>query len=417
MTARKNKSSDKSYVMLLLAFVAVFAIGCGLFYASTKSHKDVMDGGAGDDKSVSLLSESVEAQRLIDNILLSKDNWQLSEKEHGVKQIQVDGSDNKIEINQRELAVGIPPTTSLEGAGEWLREKAERAGLVFISGEKGEYKSYDGFTAKIGIKVKAGAGSKNILTDTVTFFHNRNLQKEDKDVKHVGEKKEQSAARTYKGKLAVIVDDCGADMSTVRKMLNTGLPFSYAILPYKDFSSDVLSLVTAKGNTAMLHLPMEPLDSSAISEGGNTILTSMSDSKQRDILRRALQSLPGVAGVNNHQGSKATSDAKTMKNILGELKARGIFFVDSRTSSASVARDTARNMGVPTARNDIFLDNSTDIEEIRQQIYKAMAEAEKNGSAVAICHARTNTAVCWERYVEEFKETGITFVPVTELLY
>ena len=77
----------------------------------------------------------------------------------------------------------------------------------------------------------------------------------------------------------------------------------------------------------------------------------------------------------------------------------------------------AKQMGVATARNDIFLDNSSNVEDIRKQVYKAFAMTEKNGSAIAICHARPNTAKCWQMYGEEFKKSGITFVSVNKLLY
>ena len=167
----------------------------------------------------------------------------------------------------------------------------------------------------------------------------------------------------------------------------------------------------------MLHLPMEPLSRSAMSEGNRTIMTNTSAATQQALVRKHLQSLPGVIGVNNHQGSKATADKATMQAVLQVLKKENVFFVDSRTNSASIARDMAKQMGVATARNDIFLDNSSNVEDIRKQIYKAFAMAEKNGSAIAICHARKNTAKCWQMYAEDFKKSGITFVPVNKLLY
>ena len=253
------------------------------------------------------------------------------------------------------------------------------------------------------------------------FFHNSNLTKQDKDVKDLPEQKaeeeQQGTVRQFRGKVAIVIDDCGYDMAPVRKLLNTGLPFSYAILPYKQYSSDVLEMVKAKGRVPMLHLPMEPIDISAMSEGAATIRTDLSAAEKLSLTRRALNSLPGVMGVNNHQGSKATADKDTMRVVLQELRRQKLFFVDSRTNSASVARNVAQQLGVSTARNDIFLDNSSDVQAIRQQIYKAFAMAEKNGSVIAICHARPNTAKCWEMYAAEFKRTGITFVPVTELLY
>lgn len=424
MTKNKKKASGNNHgILILLLVIAVLAIGGGLFYANSKSEKDVLDTKPGDEpQAVSLLDESIEAQRLVDNILLQKNNWQLIENDHSREQVEVDGSSATVEINQRELAVGVPETTSLTGAAEWLQEKVEAAGLVYISGKGAKYKKWDAYKVEIGIKVKAGQGTRSFVTDTITLFHNANLTKQDKDIKDLPEAKvedeeQQGNVRQYRGRVAIVIDDCGADLSSVRTLLDTGLPFSYAILPQKQYSSDVLELVRSRGRVAMLHLPMEPLDASAMSEGANTIRVAQTSGQKLELVRKHLGSLQGVVGVNNHQGSRATSDRATMQTVLGEIRSQGLFFLDSRTASSSVAKDMAREMGVPTARNDIFLDNSSDVEAIRQQVYKALALAEKNGSVIAICHARPNTARCWKKYAREFKRTGVTFVPLTELLY
>ena len=417
-TRRRKSSSGGKYIVLgLIGIIAILAVACGFFYANDRSKKDVGDSQSkGPAKEVNLLDESIEAQRLVDNILLQKDNWQLIENDNGKKNVEVEESGAKVQINQRNLAVGVPTSTSVTGAGDWLKNKVEAAGLAYISGRMTKYKTWDAFKAEVGITVKAGSGSKSFVTDTIVFFHNANLKKKDKDVKDLPEEPVEEP-RQYQGKVAVIVDDCGADMTTVRALLNTGLPFSYAILPDKEFSSDVLEMVKSRGKMPMLHLPMEPLSRSAMSEGNRTIMTNTSAATQQALVRKHLQSLPGVIGVNNHQGSKATADKATMQAVLQVLKKENIFFVDSRTNSASIARDMAKQMGVATARNDIFLDNSSNVEDIRKQIYKAFAMAEKNGSAIAICHARKNTAKCWQMYAEDFKKSGITFVPVNKLLY
>ena len=417
-TRRRKSSSGGKYIVLgLIGIIAILAVACGFFYANDRSKKDVGDSQSkAPAKEVNLLDESIEAQRLVDNILLQKDNWQLIENDNGKKNVEVEESGAKVQINQRNLAVGVPTSTSVTGAGDWLKTKVEAAGLAYISGRMTKYKTWDAFKAEVGITVKAGSGSKSFVTDTIVFFHNANLKKKDKDVKDLPEEPVEEP-RQYQGKVAVIVDDCGADMTTVRAMLNTGLPFSYAILPDKEFSSDVLEMVKSRGKAPMLHLPMEPLSRSAMSEGNRTIMTNTSAATQQALVRKHLQSLPGVIGVNNHQGSKATADKATMNAVLQVLKKENVFFVDSRTNSASIARDMAKQMGVATARNDIFLDNSSNVEDIRKQIYKAFAMAEKNGSAIAICHARKNTAKCWQMYAEDFKKSGITFVPVNKLLY
>lgn len=414
-TKRKKSSGNHVVLLALVTILAVLAVAAGMFYAFGRSEKDIMDNkDSKEKKEVSLLDESIEAQRILDNILLKKTNWQLIEREHGEKDVNVAGVNTSVKIAQRQLAVGVPASTDLQAAGSWLQEKAAAAGLVSISGKDSKYKDWDAYKVEIGIAVKAGSGKKQFVTDTVYFFHNSNLHGEDKDVKKVQEKPE---SRKYSGKLAVIVDDCGYDMSSVRTILNTGLPLNFAVLPYKPYSSDVLEMIKSGGRVAMLHLPMEPMDRSAMSEGSSTICTDMSKDKILELTRKAINSLPGVSGVNNHQGSKATADSATMTTVLQELRNQDLFFVDSRTSSKSVARDKAVAMGVPTARNDIFLDNSSDVQAIRKQIYKAMDIAEKNGSAIAICHARPNTAKAWSMYAEEIKNTGIELVPITDLLY
>lgn len=414
-TKRKKSSGNHVVLLALVTILAVLAVAAGMFYAFGRSEKDIMDNkDSKEKKEVSLLDESIEAQRILDNILLKKTNWQLIEREHGENDVNVAGVNTSVKIAQRQLAVGVPASTDLQAAGSWLQEKAAAAGLVSISGKDSKYKDWDAYKVEIGIAVKAGSGKKQFVSDTVYFFHNSNLHGEDKDVKKVQEKPE---SRKYSGKLAVIVDDCGYDMSSVRTLLNTGLPLNFAVLPYKPYSSDVLEMIKSDGRVAMLHLPMEPVDRSAMSEGSSTICTDMSKDKILELTRKAINSLPGVSGVNNHQGSKATADSATMTTVLQELRNQDLFFVDSRTSSKSVARDKAVAMGVPTARNDIFLDNSSDVQAIRKQIYKAMDIAEKNGSAIAICHARPNTAKAWSMYAEEIKNTGIELVPITDLLY
>ena len=422
---QKKKAGSKYAILILLAVVAVIAIASGLFYANSKNEKDVMDKKDGDTpQQISLLDESIEAQRLVDNILLQKNNWQLMENDSGEKEVEVEESGAKVKISQRELAVGIPSSTSTTGAAAWLQEKVEGAGLVYVSGKPVKYKKWDAYQAQVGISVKAGQSKKNFVVDTITFFHNDNLKKKDKDVKDLPEeeaieetKEQQGTVRQFRGKVAIVIDDCGYDLASVHTLLDTGLPFSYAILPFKPYSSDVLELVKSRGRVPMLHLPMEPMNAAAMSEGANTIRTNLTAAEKLTLTRKAVNSLPGIIGVNNHQGSKATSDAATMKVVLGELRSQGLFFLDSHTTSATVAKGMAQQLGVATARNDIFLDNSSNVADIRAQIYKALALAQKNGSVIAICHARTNTAKCWKLYAEEFKKTGITFVPVTELLY
>ena len=410
MTRRRKKSSNWLTVLLIVA-VLVIAAAAGIYYAASRAEKDVEDGGLTAPAKIELLEESKAAQKAVDDILLTRDNWQLTDNGRSV-QMETAKSGAQITWNKRELAIGVPAATELRDAAGWLADKLEGTKLKTVRMEETTYNDWDSVRLDIAISTKAGEGTKEFVTDVVYFYHNLNLDKPDKDIK-----KEPATTRSHHGKLAVIIDDCGYDIDLVRRLVKLNAPFSFAIIPYRDYSSDVLHIINGGGQVAMLHLPMEPMDPSAMSEGKHTVLTSMDDKSIRALTRDMTSSLPGISGVNNHQGSKATSDERAMTAVLKELKSQGLFFVDSNTYSKSLGDKLAAQMGVPTGRNNIFLDNSTNEDEIIKKIWQAAAIADKYGSAIAICHARPHTVNAWEQAIGEVKASGLKLVPVTEVLH
>lgn len=411
MTKKRKKKFKKRFWFFCFAFVAILGVLGGLFFSLGGGQLDILNPDRKDGKpvTISIVDKCVDAQRNLDTLLLKQTNWQLVEKAHGNKEITIKETGGKVQTNERLIGVGLPEDMTPEAGSIWLKKKLVGTGLYYLGGEEALYKdAYPGYRCKVGIQVKAGSGKQDFVTDTIHFYNNLNLNKQ---ASVVAEK------RHFNGKLAIIIDDCGTDIKAVRTLLNLDIPFTFSILPNKDFSSDILAAVNTKGRVALLHLPMEPINRAAMSEGSNTIVTEMTNQQISDLTRRHLKGLYGVMGVNNHQGSKITANREQMKAVLNVLKEQGIFFVDSKTNSETVARDVAREMGVKTCMNDKFLDNSTNPEAIKEEVYKVMELAERNGSAIAICHARPNTVAMWAKYVQEFKDTGITFVSVNELLY
>ena len=411
MTKKRKKKFKKRFWFFCFAFVAILAVLGGLFFSLGGGQLDILNPDRKDGKpvTISIVDKCVEAQRNLDTLLLKQTNWQLVEKAHGNKEIVIKETGGKVQTNERLIGVGLPEDMTPEAGSVWLKKKLVGTGLYYLGGEEALYKDmYPGYRCQVGIQVKSGSTKRDFVTDTIHFYNNLNLNKQ---TSVIAEK------RHFNGKLAIIIDDCGTDIKAVRTLLNLDIPFTFSILPNKDFSSDILAAVNTKGRVALLHLPMEPINRAAMSEGSNTIVTEMTNQQISDLTRRHLKGLYGVMGVNNHQGSKITANREQMKAVLNVLKEQGIFFVDSKTNSETIARDVAREMGVKTCMNDKFLDNSTNPEAIKEEVYKVMELAEQNGSAIAICHARPNTVAMWSKYVQEFKDTGITFVSVNELLY
>ena len=217
-----------------------------------------------------------------------------------------------------------------------------------------------------------------------------------------------------KARLAIVIDDFGYTSGPIAALAALPRPVTFAILPYRPHSAEALQAAKASGKEAILHLPMMPQQASAASEE-NTISPSMSDGEIRSIVEKALHSLPGVIGVNNHQGSLATADSRVMKQVLNVLHNRGLFFVDSRTSSQSVGRMTARQLGVPAAENDLFLDNVDEVDAVKQKLRTAGNLALRSGSAVVIGHARMHTATALREVIPELERKGIRLVFVSRL--
>jgi polysaccharide deacetylase 2 family uncharacterized protein YibQ len=135
----------------------------------------------------------------------------------------------------------------------------------------------------------------------------------------------------------------------------------------------------------------------------------------RQIVRNALWSLPGTSGLNNHRGSKATSDPAVMNAVADEIEAEGLLLVDSRTSSKSVAYSVAGERGIPAGRNRIFLDHEANEEYMWSRFYELREMARKHGGAIGICHARPET-VPFLFSLYESAPPDVQFVTVPEYL-
>lgn len=217
------------------------------------------------------------------------------------------------------------------------------------------------------------------------------------------------------GKLAIVVDDCGADLESQRIYEGLGRRFTFAVMPYLAYTKEAAQQGHAAGMEIILHLPMEPMSGQGMEP--KTILVSMNDNQIRQMAAAAIANVPYISGVNNHQGSRATSDSRVMKALLSELQHDGLFYLDSRTAASSVGASTAAAMGVPTASNELFLDNSSDEAAIKEQIRHAIRIAQKDGYCIAIGHCRPHTARAVRDMISEIDEAGVELVFVSSLLH
>ncbi len=187
-------------------------------------------------------------------------------------------------------------------------------------------------------------------------------------------------------RVALVIDDLGYDMPLAEAFLDLDVPLTLAVLPFSPHQREVVAAAQRHGQSVMLHLPMEPEEYPRIDPGPGALLTQMSADELISQLRRDLEEIPEAVGVNNHMGSRLTQESAQLNQIFSVLKARGLFFIDSRTTPRSIGYQSARLLKVPFAQRDVFLDHRQDPAFVRRQIRELMRCAEKNGQAVGIGH-------------------------------
>lgn len=210
-------------------------------------------------------------------------------------------------------------------------------------------------------------------------------------------------------KLALIVDDCGQWVDIERGFIALPVPLTLSILPHVHAAAEIAQEAHDAGKGVMLHLPMEPL--SGIYPGPGEVKTSMTDAEVTAQVQDDLAQVPLAQGVNNHEGSKASADPRVMRDVMQVLAQHGdLFFIDSRTSAASVGAQEAGAAGIPFASRDVFLDNREDVAYSEAQLRDAAAIALRTGSAIAIGHPRATTLEAVRAMIPQLQAQGITFV-------
>jgi polysaccharide deacetylase 2 family uncharacterized protein YibQ len=216
-------------------------------------------------------------------------------------------------------------------------------------------------------------------------------------------------------RLAIILDDLGNDSDAAKAVFAMPYPLTISILPNHVHSVEIAQQAQQRGDQVMLHLPMQSL-AKEHSEA-QELHGGMSRADVSRLVSEFLDEVPGVIGVNNHQGSASTADKKLMAELMPVLKEHKLFYVDSRTSAATVAYDTAQRFGVRAAfRNVPFLDDVEDVSAIRKQIEIAIARAARKKDAIAIGHAHPSTLEALKETLPQAKSHGVKLVFASELV-
>lgn len=214
--------------------------------------------------------------------------------------------------------------------------------------------------------------------------------------------------------LAIVIDDVGIDRPRSRRAWELPGPITLSFLPYAKDLREQARAARARGNELMLHMPMEP--NGHADPGPNALLVSLSDTEIRQRVTIDLDSFEGYVGVNNHMGSRFTASRPGMEIVLRLLKARGLLFLDSRTTAQSVGDALAQELGVPSITRNVFLDDDESLSAVRRKLAETEEVARRQGFAVAIGHPHENTLQALAEWLPGVAGKGFALAPLTAAL-
>lgn len=217
-----------------------------------------------------------------------------------------------------------------------------------------------------------------------------------------------------KPKIAIVIDDLGDSSIAAKKIMRLPGQFTLAIMPHTPHAKNIALLASNKGHEVILHLPMESTPNKRHLLGKGAILASMSRGELEKSFFKSIHSVPKAIGFNNHMGSLLTQDNQRMNWLMQIAADQNWYFIDSKTSSQSVAKQVATELGLPTIARDIFLDHHDNDAQLpailERQLNKAKRLARKRGQVVVICHPYPETlkflSACLPDLLDEFSLVG-----------
>ena len=217
-------------------------------------------------------------------------------------------------------------------------------------------------------------------------------------------------------KIALVIDDLGDKDNISQELLHWDLPITFAILPFTPFSKTLAEEAHRQRREVILHLPMEPRGYPQIRPGEGVLLGEMNEKKLLRQLTKDIEAVPYISGVSNHMGSRLMEEPAKIKIIFSELKRRRLFFLDSRTTPQTVGLQVAQSVGLKAMERNIFIDNSSAEEDIKQQLEQLIQLSLSKGKAIGIGHPHPSTLKSIKEMIPELKEKGIEVVPLSALL-
>ncbi len=217
--------------------------------------------------------------------------------------------------------------------------------------------------------------------------------------------------------IALIIDDLGNQRVPGHAAVTLPGPVACAFLPHGPYTRELARQAHAGHKEVMLHLPMQALEDDGLKPEPGVLTLEMTRKQFRSTFEQDLAAVPYVSGLNNHMGSLLTQHPGDMAWLMQEINEHGrLFFVDSRTTKATVARRLAQEYGIPNSERNVFLDNDPDPDAVRGKVRELVAMARRHGTALGIGHPYPATLEVLVDELHALGDRGVRLIPVARLI-
>ena len=243
-------------------------------------------------------------------------------------------------------------------------------------------------TAKKEKSAVHAAPQKNTVPEKPTVPDKKKAVQTMQPVRSAAKPEKPRRLAPYAGNLTFVFDDAGHNLDQLEYFLRLPFPCTIAVLPGLRYSSESARRIRKAGKQVILHQPMQSVDLH-INPGPGAVTPGLSAEQIKNIVRKNLEEIWPVAGMNNHEGSLMTADEAAMRAVLDVVAEKHIFFLDSRTTAKSVVPKVAKEKNMVVWERAIFIDNDKSRAAMETQIKKGLSIARQKGSAIMIGHVFT----------------------------
>jgi polysaccharide deacetylase 2 family uncharacterized protein YibQ len=215
-------------------------------------------------------------------------------------------------------------------------------------------------------------------------------------------------------RVAIVVGGLGLSQTGTQSAIQA-LPegVTLAFAPYGSSLQRWVDQARSEGHEVLLQIPMEPLSYPQENPGEHTLRVSADPAAMRRDLAWNLGRMTSYAGVMNYMGAGFTANERALAGFLGEVGARGLFFLDDGTSDESRADSVGENLRVPVLAADAVIDTERSPAAVGRALDALEALARERGFATGIATAFPGSVAAIADWASSAAGRGIALVPVS----